>query len=355
MKTVFAVVLTYNRKDLLKRSLDAIYAQTRRCDAVIVIDNASSDGTESMLLAAGYPGLQLYVLSHNIGASGGFSAGFRLAFQEGADFVWMMDDDVIAGPEALQRLMEADALLESQSTERAFLLSTAFTESGLITNSPSVDNRRNRIDYETWPLTLEHGLLPVRRATFVSILVPRATLDEYGLPIAAMFIWGEDTEFTLRVTGKVPGYIVGNSKVLHLRQESGAINIMAENNPSRLKYHRHFFRNEIFVARKYYRNRRLIISVFKQLLLIFRLLRIRKIDKARIVFQGLLESREFYPTIEQASAPVEDLGVTVRSPTAPVKAKAVEQTDFALDALPLHSEELFDPLSDQGPARILFR
>ncbi|WP_022961505.1 glycosyltransferase family 2 protein [Halopseudomonas pelagia] len=353
MKKVFAVVLTYNRKDLLERSLDAIYAQTRRCDGVIVIDNASSDGTESMLLEAGYPGLQLYVLSHNLGASGGFNVGFRMAFQEGADLVWMMDDDVIAAPDALQRLLEADALLESRTEERAFLLSTAFTENGLVTNSPSIDNRRNKIDYENWPLTLELGILPVRRATFVSILVPRATLEEYGLPIASMFIWGEDTEFTLRVTSKVPGYIVGNSKVQHLRQENGAISIMAENSPSRLQYHRHYFRNEIFVARKYYRTRRLIMSVFNQLVLIFRLLRMRKTTKARIVFQGLLESWRFFPTAESAAAPVEDLGVTVRSPTSYLKPKEVEQRDFALDSLQLTSEELVDSLTDQGPGRIL--
>jgi GT2 family glycosyltransferase len=353
MKKVFAVVLTYNRKDLLKRSLDAIYAQTRPCDRVIVIDNACTDGTEAMLLEADYPGLQLYVLSHNIGASGGFNAGFRLAFQEGAGFVWMMDDDVIAAPEALQRLLEADELLESKSAERAFLLSTAFTESGLITNSPGVDDRRNNIDYENWPLTLEHGILPVRRATFVSILVPRATLDEYGLPIASMFIWGEDTEFTLRVTGKVPGYIVGNSKVQHLRQESGAISIMAEKCPFRLKYHRHYFRNEIFITRKYYRNRRLIISIFKQLALILRLMRMREMEKARIVFQGLVESSAFFPTAESAAAPVEDLGVTVRSPKPHFKPKAIEQKDFSLDSLPISSVEFFDPLTEQRPSGIL--
>ncbi|WP_394240598.1 glycosyltransferase family 2 protein [Halopseudomonas laoshanensis] len=353
MKKVYAVVLTYNRKDLLKRSLDAIFSQTRCCDGVIVIDNASSDGTESMLMQADYPGLQLYVLSHNIGASGGFNAGFRMAFQQGADFVWMMDDDVIAAPDALAQLLEADELLESNSTERAFLLSTAFTESGLITNAPSVDTRRNRIDYESWPLTLEHGVLPVRRATFVSILVPRATLEEYGLPIASMFIWGEDTEFTLRVTAKAPGYIVGKSKVEHLRQESGAISIMAETNPARLKYHRHYFRNEIFVARKYSRNRRLIISIFKQLVLMVRLLRMHQPQKARIVLQGLSESWRFNPGIESASSPIEDLGVTVRSPTSYFEPTEVEHKDFALDSLPLKSEELFDPLIDQRPGPIL--
>lgn len=313
MKQIFAVVLTYNRKDLLNRCLQAVYSQTRACDGVIVIDNASTDGTEQMLRELDFSDLEVHVLSNNIGASGGFNAGFRLAYQKGADFVWMMDDDVIPSPDALQRLLEADKLLEENALERAFLLSTAYTEGGLITNAPSMDQRRNRIDYENWPLTLEHGIVPVRRATFVSILVPRSTLADYGLPLAPMFIWGEDTEYTLRITKKAPGFIVGNSKVLHLRQENGAISILAEQNPNRLKYHRHYVRNEVYVARKYYRPRRLIMSVFHQIKLIAQLLGMKEFTKARIVLQGLLESSQFSPTIEAVNEPIANLGVTVRS------------------------------------------
>ncbi|QJD59460.1 glycosyltransferase [Pseudomonas sp. gcc21] len=313
MKKIFAVILTYNRKDLLKRCLRAVYSQTRACDGVIVIDNAGTDGTEQMLKELDLPNLEVHVLSHNIGASGGFNAGFRIAYQKGADFVWMMDDDVIPSPDALQRLQEADELLEEKSLARAFLLSTAYTEGGLITNAPSMDQRRNRIDYENWPLTLEHGIVPVRRATFVSILVPRATLKEYGLPLASMFIWGEDTEYTLRITKNAPGFIVGNSKVLHLRQENGAISVLAEHNPNRLKYHRHYVRNEVFVARKYYRPRRLILSVIHQIKLIGQLIGMKEFAKAKIVFHGLIESSHFSPDVEAIDAPFANLGVTVRS------------------------------------------
>ena len=313
MNKIFAVILTYNRKDLLKRCLAAVYSQTRPCDGVIIIDNASTDGTEQMLKELDFPDLEVHVLSKNIGASGGFNAGFRLAYHKGADFVWMMDDDVIPSPDALQRLQEADELLEQKSLQRAFLLSTAYTEGGLITNAPSMDQRRNRIDYENWPLTLEHGIAPVRRATFVSILVPRATLTNHGLPLASMFIWGEDTEYTLRITEDVPGFIVGNSKVLHLRQENGAISILAEQNPNRLKYHRHYVRNEVFVARKYYRPRRLILSVFHQIKLISQLLCMKEFTKAKIVLQGLTESSHFSPKAEAVDAPIANLGVTVRS------------------------------------------
>lgn len=313
MQKIFAVVLTYNRKDLLAQCLKAIYSQTRRCDRVIVIDNASSDGTEQMLLEADYPNLECHVLSRNIGASGGFNAGFRLAYQGGADMVWMMDDDVIAEPDALQRLVEADDLLEDSGMERSFLLSTAYTESGLITNAPSLDVRPNRIRYENWPLTLRHGLAPIRRGTFVSILVPRRTLENYGLPIASMFIWGEDTEYTLRVTEKTPGYLVGNSRVLHLRQENGSIDIKAETNQARLKYHRHYVRNEVFVARKYYRQRRALLTVLHQFRLMGELAAKGEWDKVRIVLQGVVESGRFKPGSEPASAPIESLGVEVRS------------------------------------------
>lgn len=312
MNKIFAVVLTYNRKDLLKRCLDAIYAQSRACDGVIVVDNASTDGTEQMLLQERYPRLKVYILSENIGASGGFNAGFRIAYKNGADYVWMMDDDVIPEPDALRRLEEADAALDREGIDHSYLLSTAYSENGLITNCPHLDDRLNRINYQNWPLTLQHGMVPVRRATFVSILVPRATLREHGLPLASMFIWGEDSEYTLRISEKAPGFLVGASKVQHLRQESGSIDILAERNPNRIEYHRHLIRNEMFVARKYYKQRRVVMSALHQWKVMFKLLRRGEFHKANIVFRGLIESGRFRPMSEAADAPIETLGVSVR-------------------------------------------
>lgn len=318
MSHIYAVVLTYNRKDLLKRCLDALHAQTRPCDGIIVIDNASTDGTEQMVLDLALPGLELYVLSNNIGASGGFNAGFRMAYQRGADFVWMMDDDVIPNPDALQRLVEADELLAARDIPRSFLLSGAYTQDGLVNNSPALDQRRNRIDYECWPATVELGVMPVSRATFVSILVPRATLTEHGVPISSMFIWGEDTEFTLRVTRNAPGYLVGASKVLHLRQEGGgAINIRTEKSPARIGYHRHFVRNELFITRKYASRRRMVKTLTYRLWGMFKLVMSGEIRKARVVLIGLLEALAFSPRIEPADAPLETLRVQVRRAAAP--------------------------------------
>ena len=64
--------MTYNRADLLARSLAALVAQTRPPDAVIVVDNASTDHTAEVLDAATNPGLQRIHLPDNTGGAGGF-------------------------------------------------------------------------------------------------------------------------------------------------------------------------------------------------------------------------------------------------------------------------------------------
>ncbi|MBU1303844.1 MAG: sugar nucleotide-binding protein, partial [Gammaproteobacteria bacterium] len=312
MDKIYAVVLSYKRKDLLKRCLDGIGAQSRPCDAIIVVDNASNDGTEEMLLESDIANLKVYVLSRNTGASGGFSAGFRIAYQQGADFVWMMDDDVIPEPDALEQLLEADQRLAEQKQPRSFLLSRAFTESGLLTNVPRIDERTNAIDYENWPALLHLGVVPVRPATYVSILVPRETLAQHGVPLAPMFMWGDDTEFTLRISQNTPGYLVVASKVLHLRRVSGAIDILREPDPSRIALHRHLVRNEIFVARQYFRKRRVLGLLSSRLSLVAAMLLRGQFAKSRIILSGLVESVSFSPSPESADAPVEALGVTVR-------------------------------------------
>ena len=322
MSSVFAVVLTYNRKDLLRQCLNSVFAQSRPSDEVIVIDNCSSDGTADMLRAEWGDRVQVHIVSRNIGASGGFNIGIRIAYQGGADFIWVMDDDVMPEPDALAKLVEADQFLLDERVPHAFVLSCAWTEDGKVTNVPKVDTRRTASGYENWPLFLERKMVPVTRATFVSILLPRTIIAQYGLPLAPMFIWGEDAEYTLRITKEYPGFFVGDSKVVHLRQLSGTLSIVTEVNRTRLKYHRHMVRNQMYTARVYSTRFDYFRHAIRQVGLLLTLVRRGAFEKAGIVFAGLIESFSFRPSIESAQAFPELQGVTIEHmPSVPGSAR----------------------------------
>ena len=105
--SVAAVVVTYNRQDYLAELLPTLLAQTRPLDAIYVVDNASTDGTEEFLKEEYHdqPVVHVLRLDTNSGGSGGFYAGVRQAFLDGHDWFWLMDDDVTALPDGLEGLL----------------------------------------------------------------------------------------------------------------------------------------------------------------------------------------------------------------------------------------------------------
>ena len=110
---VAAVIVTYNRADKLGTVLDHVLAQERARHQVIVVDNASTDDTEKVLAAyADRPTVSIERLTENTGEAGGFSRGMSLAYERGADFVWIMDDDCYADPTALGELLDGHAAAE---------------------------------------------------------------------------------------------------------------------------------------------------------------------------------------------------------------------------------------------------
>jgi GT2 family glycosyltransferase len=96
---VCAVVVTYNRRDLLRECLVSLQAQTHVPDTILVVNNASTDGTAQML-SAEFAQLEVLTLAENVGGAGGFHAGMKWAYEQGYDWLWLMDDD---GRAALRR------------------------------------------------------------------------------------------------------------------------------------------------------------------------------------------------------------------------------------------------------------
>ena len=86
---IVAVVVTHNRCELLSRCIDHLLLQTRLADQILVINNASSDGTVEMLQRRAIP----FVTQENVGSAGGWHRGIQYAIDHGFGAVWLMDDD----------------------------------------------------------------------------------------------------------------------------------------------------------------------------------------------------------------------------------------------------------------------
>ena len=98
-KAVTAVVVTYNRLPLLRQCLAALRAQTVQGFTVLLVDNASNDGTADYIKALAMPGLIYHNTGENLGGAGGFARGLEEAVRLGCEAVWIMDDDTLPEPD----------------------------------------------------------------------------------------------------------------------------------------------------------------------------------------------------------------------------------------------------------------
>ncbi|MFZ5775269.1 MAG: glycosyltransferase family 2 protein [Thermodesulfobacteriota bacterium] len=103
---VLIIIVTFNKKEYVANLLETLRAITHTNHDIVVVDNASTDGTVA-LLEETFPGLHLIKNQENNGGSGGFNTGLAYAFtQQGYDYLWLLDNDVEVAPDALSRLIE---------------------------------------------------------------------------------------------------------------------------------------------------------------------------------------------------------------------------------------------------------
>ena len=156
MPAIAAIVVTFNRKALLTHCLQALLAQSAPLWRIVVIDNASTDGTETALRQAGLldqPIIHYTRLPENIGGAGGFAHGMQLAFDAGAEWFWLMDDDAMAEREALAALLAL-----APQPEHVYGSSAVFREGKYhMMRWPTVITVYNG----DWPVVIRnHALLP---------------------------------------------------------------------------------------------------------------------------------------------------------------------------------------------------
>lgn len=242
---VAAVVVTYNRLPLLQKCIETLCGQTASCD-ILVIDNASTDGTTAFLAVQQAAGrLLTRNTGANLGGAGGFHCGMRWAVEAGYDCLWLMDDDCLPEADALEKLLDADRLLEGNY---GWLSSVALWTDGSECKMNRQKLKKSFYDYS--PL-LKHGLVQAEQATFVSLFLRADTVRRFGLPLKDFFIWGDDIEYTRRlaVRGEQRSFLVGQSRVVHAMKDNNGSSI-ATDAPERIDRYRYAYRNDAFTYRQ---------------------------------------------------------------------------------------------------------
>ena len=186
---VCAIVVAFNRCAMLHSCLQHLNAQTRPLDHILVVNNASTDDTAEMVRRE-FPGATLLDLPDNGGGAGGFHAGMKHAFEGGFEWLWLMDDDVFASPNALETMLSqsasADVLVPAQQDALGRLYGAAkWSGRGVEVTEDVIEKRRPAVGKYVF--------------TFAGPLLSRRVVEAVGLPLKEFFIWFDDAEYSLRV------------------------------------------------------------------------------------------------------------------------------------------------------------
>ena len=241
-ETVCAVVVTYNRKELLIECLEALENQSRPVDAIYIVDNASTDGTPELLLEKKYLEelpvneikenfeetiqkdnitIHYHKMSENTGGAGGFHEGVKRAYEYSYDWVWLMDDDAEPLKDSLEKLSKyfdednVSALTGVVKTGKNQITSRhrGFFDFNKFSNWLIIDKVKS-------DLINNNEVLEVDFASFVGILVNRKSISEVGFPKKEFFIYGDDFEYCIRLREFGRILLIRDSVIEHKAQSS---------------------------------------------------------------------------------------------------------------------------------------
>lgn len=223
---IACVVVTYNRKKLLKRCIDAIAAQSFKPTTVFIVDNASTDGTIESVKEWGYYNCKRddivykYMLnSKNEGGAGGFYLGMKTAYDDNNyDGIWVMDDD---GEPDKNCLSELVPYLDKYHYVAPIVLSDE--DHVTCSFAPNFENAESFANMKG----VKDGIIEDWASPFNAVLFSRALISRVGLPKKEMFIWGDEVNYHLRA--KNSGYTAYTiMKAIHYhplnRQEYNCVN-----------------------------------------------------------------------------------------------------------------------------------
>lgn len=204
-KRICAVVVTFNRLEKLKKTIEALASDD--IDEIIVVDNGSTDGTGAWLKTQQSATLRPVMLPENLGGSGGFEAGVRAAVEDPTlDWLVLMDDDAHPVDGAIARFRDV-------AEPGAVHAAAVYYPDGSICemNRPSVNPFWNigafartligggRMGFHIPDDAFDAEPRDIDVASFVGFFLPVSAVRQVGYPDGSLFIYGDDVMYSIRL------------------------------------------------------------------------------------------------------------------------------------------------------------
>lgn len=204
---IAAVVVTFNRLDLLKQCVQSLRNQSHKLDEIIVVNNSSSDGTLEWL---NQQNDLTIITQENSGSAGGQHTGIKTAYEKGHDWIWCLDTDVVADKNALKEFFIA---MEKIKDEVGFLSSTIYyTNRELcVINLPYLNTEKVIVNS-----FIKNNCIEIISSSFGSLLIKNDVIRKIGFPDQRFFIWGDDVDYSFRIINAgYKGFLVKESTAIH--------------------------------------------------------------------------------------------------------------------------------------------
>ena len=202
--SISVIIVTYNRIDELKKTLQLYEEQTLLPHRVFVIDNASKDETADYLeqWKSKNNGLDkiIYRSPTNIGGAGGFKKGIELAMEYDDEFIFLADDDAYPDKDMLEKIMEGYESLNNKDDIAA--VCTRVKDQYGISRVHRARIKRGIISIKRAEIQdneYDQSSFDVDLFTFVGAMIKRSTIETIGLPLSEYFIHEDDAEYSTRI------------------------------------------------------------------------------------------------------------------------------------------------------------
>ncbi|GAA1689297.1 glycosyltransferase family 2 protein [Microbacterium sediminicola] len=247
--SVAIVVVTHDRSVLLSRLLKSITSMDPHPGHLIIVDNASSDDTPEVVDSF-RPRLGTEVvyrrLESNTGGAGGFSAGVAIAYELGATWLWLMDDDVEIISDGLGKMGKWTPRFKSIQGRRYDFDGSEFYWQYRIAEQMGIPIPFAPADFD------ESGYRPMNSGCFEGMFIHRDIVQQIGLPDPRFFIYWDDQVYGWLASRATPSVIV-NEFVLHRTREIKQWDMGVRHlNASSDSYRYYIMRNRAMI-KQYYR------------------------------------------------------------------------------------------------------